>query len=315
MRSIDYYLPEDILDNYDLEKTFPEFTAKKIRDKVGINSRHISSTNEFALDLGIKASEKLFSTNSIDIDKIDFLIFCTQSPDNLLPSGSAIIQNKLKLGTTTGAIDINQGCSGYIYGLYIAYAILQTGLHKNILLVTADTYSKYLKAIDKSNKSIFGDGASSTYISLNNFKFIDFCLGTDGEGSNNLVAYNSGLRKSEAYEFPELYMNGTEIFNFTIRSVPGLIKNILTKNNLTIDNIDLFVFHQANKFMLNHLRKKIGIPEEKFLIDMEETGNTVSSSIPIVIAKNYERFKNSKRVLLCGFGVGYSWGACIIENK
>lgn len=315
MSFIDYYLPSKRLTNEDLQGLFPEFTAKKIEDKVGISVRYISKENIYALDLGIHAAKNLFDKNNIDPSNIDFLIFCTQSPDRTLPSGSAIIQDKLNLKTTTGAIDINQGCSGYIYSLFVAFSILKTNMYNNILVITADTYSKYLKSSDKSNKSIFGDGASATLVNRDNFNFIDFSLGTDGAGAENLVAHNSALKKSKSFEAPELYMNGTEIFNFTIRSIPSLISDILSKNNFNIEDIDLFVFHQANKFMLNHLRKKINIPEEKFLIDMSYTGNTVSSSIPIVIARNHEKFKNSKRVVLCGFGVGYSWGACIIENN
>jgi 3-oxoacyl-[acyl-carrier-protein] synthase-3 len=315
MRYIEYHLPTKRLLNEDLENIFPDFTATKISEKVGISSRCISSENEFAVDLGIEASRKLILKNGIDSQSIDFLIFCTQSPDNTLPSGSAVIQNSLNLKKSLGSIDINQGCSGYIYGLFLASSILKSGHYKNILLVTADTYTKYITENDKSNRSIFGDGASATLINKRNLNFLDFSLGTDGSGSKNLVAFNSCLKKNSSFSTPELYMNGTEIFNFTIKNVPSLVRNILDKNSLEINDIDLFIFHQANKFMLNHLRKKIGIPDEKFLIDMEDTGNTVSSSIPIVISKHFERFEKSKRILLCGFGVGYSWGACIIDNN
>lgn len=312
---IQHFLPEKKLTNLNLENLFPDFSSKKIFDKVGINSRRISNKDEYAIDLAFNCAINLLNSNVIKRADIDFLIFCTQSPDYALPSGSAVLQDKLRLGKNIGAIDVNQGCSGYIYGLFLANSMIESGHCKNVLLITADTYTKYIIPSDKSNRSIFGDGASATIVNNKKNNFLDFLLGTDGSGRENLVAFNSCLKKTSDINTPELYMNGTEIFNFTLKNIPVLINAILNKNNLEIDDIDLFVFHQANKFMLNHLRKKIGIPIDKFIIDMEETGNTVSSSIPIVLSKNLDRFKNSKRVLLCGFGVGYSWGACVIENK
>lgn len=312
---VEYHLPLNTLTNFDLESLYPDFTADKIKNKVGIQSRHIAQKNEFAIDLGFNAANKLFESKDVRKEDIDFLIFCTQSPENALPSGSAILQHKLGLPKSIGAIDINQGCSGYIYGLFLCHALIKSKSCKMPLLITSDTYSKYISPADKSNRSIFGDGASATVFTNEDVNFIDFELGTDGSGCENLVAYNSCLKHTEDFNSPELYMNGTEIFNFTIKNIPSLVSNILERNNFTLKDIDLVIFHQANKFMLNHLRKKIGIPEEKFIIDMEDTGNTVSSSIPIILSKYHEEVKTSKRILLCGFGVGYSWGACIIENN
>lgn len=309
-----YHLPKKELTNLELESLYPDFTADKIKNKVGIESRRISGKNEFATDLAIHATNKLFDFDNIKKDDIDFLIFCTQSPENALPSGSAKLQHSLELRKSIGAIDINQGCSGYIYGLFLAHSLIKSGCCDMPLLITSDTYSKYIHPSDKSNRSIFGDGATATLCTKQNIRFIDFMLGTDGSGYNNLIAYNSCLKPNDGFSSPELYMNGTEIFNFTIKNIPNLIFNILKRNNFTLDDIDLVIFHQANKFMLNHLRKKIGIKEEKFIIDMTETGNTVSSSIPIILAKYQEQVNKAKRIILCGFGVGYSWGACIIEN-
>lgn len=312
----DYYIPDNKLTNEDLANVFSDFSSKKIYEKVGIKERGVSLKNEYASDLAVNASQKLFKNSNFDTSKIDFLIYCTQSPDYFLPATACIIHERLGLKKSVGAIDINQGCSGFIYGLALCKSLIFTGIAKNILLLTADTYTKYIDDTDKGNKSIFGDGASASIISSTmQSKILDFVLGSDGNGSNNLIVKNSGLRDNNFCFKPSLFMNGTEIFNFTIKSIPKLIFEVLKKNNLNIDQIDLFIFHQANKFMLEHLRRKIGINKDKFIVDLEYTGNTVSSTIPICIKKYNNIFRSSKYILLCGFGVGYSFGACIIENK
>ncbi len=312
----DYYIPENKLTNNDLESLFSDFSAKKIFEKVGINKRGVSSKDEYASDLAVEASKKLFKNSNFNPQEIDFLIYCTQSPDYFLPTTACIIQDRLGLNKTVGAIDINQGCSGFIYGLALCKSLILSGVAKNILLLTADTYTKYIDDSDKGNKSIFGDGASASIISSKIDSMIHkFVLGSDGSGSKNLIVNNSGLRDNDFCLKPNLYMNGTEIFNFTLKSIPKLVTSVLEKNNLNIDQIDLFIFHQANKFMLEHLRRKIGIDKNKFIVDLEDTGNTVSSTIPICIKKYNDIYRQSKYILLCGFGVGYSFGACIIENK
>ncbi len=312
----EYFLPKKKLSNSELQNIFPEFSSQKIYEKVGIAERAVSDENEYASDFAVQASFKLFKKLKLDINSVDFLIYCTQSPDYFLPTTACIIHEKLGLNKSAGAIDINQGCSGYIYGLAFSKSLIVSGVAKNVLLLTSDTYTKYLDPNDKGNRSIFGDGASATLISnSNNRNILNFSLGSDGSGAHNLIVKNSGIRNNTFCLKPTLFMNGTEIFNFTLKSIPNLINDVLIKNKLDLNDIDLFIFHQANKFMLNHLRRKIGIDKEKFIIDLESTGNTVSSTIPICINKYYKEFCKSKYILLCGFGVGYSWGACIIENK
>ncbi len=265
-------------------------------------------------DLGIKAAEKLFKEHNINKHEIDLLILCTQSPDYTLPTTACIIQDELGLPTTCGAFDFNLGCSGYIYGLSMAKGFIATSQAKNILLLTSETYSKYLDKKDKSNRSIFGDASSATLISDNGFaKIEDFVLGSDGSGAENLIVKNSGSKKNPK-EGKHLYMNGAEIFNFTLKNIPNLVNKTLEKHMIERHNVDYFILHQANKFMLNHLRKKIKIDTEKFYNSMEDVGNTVSSTIPIAI---YEAMKTNKvvkdsKVLLAGFGVGYSWGATML---
>jgi len=329
IKALAYTLPENEITNEQLVKEFPEWSVDKIADKVGINTRFVASENETSSDLAVKAAEKLFLENpSINKEDIDFVLFCTQSPDYFLPTSACIIQNKLGLPTTCGALDFNLGCSGYIYGLSLAKGLILGGIANNVLLLTGETYSKYLHPKDKGNRTIFGDAGSATLISTEGFAEIgNFSLGTDGKGAENLIVKTGGLRcknpmndltfdeKANPTSSDYLYMNGSEIFNFTIEAVPELVKNTLLKNKLTNDEIEGFVSHQANKFMLNFLRKKLKINEEKFHYYMSEVGNTVSSTVPIVL---YEKLKNGElhgNILLGGFGVGYSWGGCVINIK
>ena len=329
IKALAYTLPENEVTNEQLVKEFPEWNVDKIADKVGINTRFVASENETSSDLAVKAAEKLFLENpNINKEDIDFVLFCTQSPDYFLPTSACIIQNKLGLPTTCGALDFNLGCSGYIYGLSLAKGLILGGIANNVLLLTGETYSKYLHPKDKGNRTIFGDAGSATLISTEGFAEIgNFSLGTDGKGAENLIVKTGGLRckspmndltfdeKANPTSSDYLYMNGSEIFNFTIEAVPELVKNTLLKNRLTNDEIEGFVFHQANKFMLNFLRKKLKIKEEKFHYYMSEVGNTVSSTVPIVL---YEKLKNRElhgNILLGGFGVGYSWGGCVINIK
>ena len=332
IKAISYYLPEAVLSNDLINQEFPEWDIEKISSKTGINSRHISAADEFSSDMAVKAAEKLFAEHNIDKSTIDYLLFCTQSPDYFLPTTACIIQDKLGLNTSIGALDFNLGCSGFVYGLSLAKGLIAGEMAKNVLLITSETYSKFIHPKDKSNKTIFGDAAAATLITAEKgFCSIgNFIFGTDGKGAENLIVKQGGMRfpvldenEDIADEFgnvrndKNLFMNGTEIFNFTGEFVPKLTEAILEKSSLTKDDIDLFIFHQANKYMLNHLRKKIKIPEEKFFIAMEHCGNTVSSTIPIALyeAQQQANLADSKNVILAGFGVGYSWGACnlIIE--
>lgn len=325
LSKIGVYLPETILSNKDLAEQFPEWTAEKIGEKIGITSRHIAAPDETAMDMGIKACEKILTEELKD--RIDFILFCTQSPDYFLPTSACLMQKELGLRTNIGALDFNLGCSGFVYGLALSKGLINSGIAKCVLLVTSETYSKYLNKSDKSNRSIFGDAAASVIVEQSDVEHIhNFVLGTDGEGKNNLIVMKGGMRQKNTIdvktnlipemEFPmeNLYMNGPEIFNFTIASVPSVVKETLEKNSLTMESIDFVIFHQANKFILDYLRKKIKIPVEKFYIDMETTGNTVSATIPIAIesAKRKNLIMPGQKILLVGFGVGYSWGATII---
>lgn len=325
IKAIEYYLPEHIVSNEQLVEEFPEWTVDKIASKVGVDRRHVADSSETSADMAVKAAERLFEKNpSISREQIDFVLLCTQSPDYFLPSSACIIQDRLNLQRTCGAFDFNLGCSGYIYGLAVAKGLIAASIASNVLLLTAETYNRYLHPRDKGNRTIFGDAATATVISTEGFaKIGEFALGTDGSGAENLIVKTGAARhpaKCNDLQFDEngnpissdcLIMKGSEIFNFTQKNVPQVVRQCLEKNNLTADDISMYVFHQANSYMLNFLRKKMKILPERFLIEMKEYGNTVSNTIPIALANAAGSLSGD--VLLCGFGVGYSWGACVID--
>lgn len=326
IKGISYYLPETLLTNEDLIKEFPEWTVEKIANKVGINQRHVAAANETAGDMAETAARKVFEEYNINPNSIDFVILCTQSPDYYLPTTACLLQSKLGIPTSAGAFDFNLGCSGYIYGLAIAKGLVFGGIAKNILLLTAETYTKYIHPRDKGNRTIFGDGASATIISTEGWgEIMNFDMGTNGLGANNLIVETGGGRSprsenrlplDECEKFKSenhLFMDGSEIFNFTIDIVPHLITSVLDKNQLKKENIDLYVFHQANQFMLEFLRKKLKIEKDKFFYFMNNTGNTVSSTIPIALKEAMIQDKVKGNIVLAGFGVGYSWGGVVLK--
>ena len=328
IKGIAYYLPEAVLTNEELVEQFPEWTVDKISKKVGISERHITTNEETAGDMAIKAAEKLISEKEIDRSIIDFVLLCTQSPDYHLPSTSCIIQDKLGLSTKCGAFDFNLGCSGYEYGLAVAKGLIVGGIAKNVLLLTAETYTKYIHPQDKGNRTIFGDGATATLISDSGFAEIgEFCLGTDGSGAEQLIVKTGCARQFkpiEDYSVDEeggihssdhLYMNGKAIFDFTSDVVPPLIDETLQKNGLSMDDVNLFVFHQANKYMINYIRKLMSIDKERFYIHMENVGNTVSSTIPIALCEAKKEGKLKGSIVLAGFGVGLSYGAVVLHVR
>lgn len=304
IKDIAYYLPKKILTNADLAAEFPEWSAEKIATKIGISERHLSAVDETVTDMSVNAAELLFKQCLVKREEIDFVLLCTQSPEFQLPSSSCLIQNRLRLSTSCGAFDYNLGCSGYEYGLVIAKGLISAGVANNVLLITAETYTKYLSKDDKGNRTIFSDGASATLISTSGFAEIcESSLGTDGSGAEYLI-----VRQGQP-----LFMDGGAIFNFSSTVVPKMIDNVLIKEKLAKGDIDLWIFHQANKYMINYIRKLLEIDKDKFYIYLEHVGNTVSSTVPIALYEARKEGKLKGRVLLAGFGVGLSWGATILK--
>ncbi len=316
IKQIEYYLPERILTNEELEKAYPEWSATKLEKKVGIKQRHIAGPNETSLDLATKAAIKVLEKE--DKDLIEFVLFCTQSPDYLLPTSACLLQSRLGLKTSIGALDFNLGCSGYVYGLALAKGLINAKLCKNVLLVTGETYSKFIAEDDISNRSIFGDAGTATIVAYSEEDMLgEFIFGTDGNGAENLIVNGISARNFytlKEVDRPTLFMNGPEIFNFTIETIPPLVQKVINKNKLQLSEIDYFILHQANKYILEFLISEIGLDKSKCHIDMLDYGNTVSNTIPIALKDAFDRriIQKGDKVLLAGFGVGYSWASTII---
>lgn len=336
IRAIEYDLPEACLSNADLAAKFPEWRVDKIQAKTGIERRRIAGPEEFASDLAVRAASRLFATGACSAGEIDYLLLCTQSPDYFLPTTACLVQDRLGLPTSAGALDFNLGCSGFVYGLGLAKGLIETGQARNVLLITAETYSKFLHPDDRGTRTIFGDAAAATLIrgvegpgGASASRIGPFVYGTDGRGAPNLIVRAGGLRQPRSAESARpsrdeggnlrvddnLYMNGPELFTFTIREVGPAVERLLDRSGASMDSVDLFVFHQANRFMLEHLRSQLGIPEEKFYLALSHCGNTVSSSIPIALkeAENAGVLRADQLVLTMGFGVGYSWAGAMLR--
>lgn len=326
---IDYHLPAGTLTSDDLAAEFPDWKVEKIRGKTGIETRHIAAPGECSSDLAVAAAEKLFEGGACRPSDLDYLLLCTQSPDYFLPTTACLVQDRLGLPTRSGALDFNLGCSGFVYGLGLAKGLIETGQADKVLLITAETYSKFIHPKDRGARTIFGDAAAATLVGAGGGEIGPFAYGTDGRGAANLIVPAGGMRTPRTADTSravvdgggswrsrdDLHMNGPEIFTFTLKAVPALVDDLLARSGRSLDEIDLFVFHQANAFMLTHLKDKLGIPDEKFVLAMEGCGNTVSSTIPIALKDALDRglLGPGRLVLAAGFGVGYSWGATLLR--
>jgi 3-oxoacyl-[acyl-carrier-protein] synthase-3 len=329
IKYISYYLPEKEFSNEKYFELFPESETNENLKKIGIKNRHIAE-NELASDLAVKAAEKLFSENNISPSEIDFIIFCAQEFDYYTPTTACVIQERLNIPTHAGAFDYNLGCSGFVYGLSIAKGLIESIGVNNVLLLTASTLTKTFHPKDKSSRFIFGDGAAATLISTTkkNNGIGEFIFGTSGKGFEKIIVKDGGARNpitkdslidktdeyGNTYNDSCFFMDGTSIFIFGIKTVPKIIDELLQKSKLQKEDIDLYVFHQANKFLLETLQKKLNIPADKFYIHMENMGNTVSSTIPIALHEAIKegKAKKGQKVLLVAFGVGLSWAGTII---
>jgi len=328
IRHISYYLPEKTLSNADLIREFPHLVDEEIIKMTGVKSRHISAPGQIGSDLAFECAEKLFREHPVKKEEIDFFLFCTEGLDYKGPSSACILQHRIGLPKTCGAMDIPFGCTGFVYGLSAAKAFVESGQAKNVLLLTTDVPSKVIHPADHELRVIFGDAGAATLISASESDSTigNFVFGTDGSGEKNLIVRYSGSREAATIEYLQknsevggmpygtMEMKGTEIFMFALKVVPKMVNELLAKENLNLDEIDLFVFHQANAYLLEILRKKLKIEKHKFIIDMENTGNTVSASIPIALknAMDAGRAVKGMRIMICGFGIGYSWAGTIL---
>lgn len=314
---VEYYLPENTIDCLELDKEKPDWNIAETYPKTGVRLLHHAAADETTLDIAYKAASK-----AVDgLDKLpDTVVLCTQTPDQLLPHCSAMLQDKLGLPNSTLCFDLNLGCSGYGYGLATAYSYLEAGLSERVLLVTVDNYSKVIRPDNKKCFTLFSDGASATIIDKPGQKPV-FHFGTDGSRSKAIVCENSGISvvTGEAAEKPiakpSFEMDGYGVFLFTLGTIPAEMGKLLEKAALTIDDVDLFVFHQASRYVLESIGTKMNIPEEKLVIDLEEVGNTTSSTIPIALKRAEEagKLKRGDKVFTFGFGIGLSWSGAVFE--
>lgn len=322
---ITVHLPEKVETNEELQKAFPRWDLTLIQEKTGIHQRHVAAEGETSSDLAVAASEKLFAEHQIDPKSIDFVLFCTQTPDYPLPTTSCLIQDRLGLPTHCGAVDFNLGCSGFVYGLAIADGLIQSGAASRILFLTAETYTKYIDADDRSLRTIFGDAAAATLItagetpSLSGFKF-----GSDGSGADMLLVGDGGARLAGDAIQPRhrkrwksrLYMDGPSLINFTVDAVPRLIDQILESQQLTDADISMYLMHQATWKMLDQMRTRMGVEPERLPIELADVGNTVSCTLPILInqLRKTGRIDRESVNMLVGFGVGLSWAGCLWKD-
>ncbi len=320
------HLPSRVETNQMLQEQFPRWDLKLIEEKTGIRQRHIAEPDETSSDLAVAAAEKLFAEHDIDRESIDFILFCTQTPDYPLPTTSCLIQHRLGIPTGCGALDFNLGCSGFVYGLAMADGLIQSRAAKNILLITAETYSKYIVDDDRSLRTIFGDGAAASLVSPSDRQSIwGFQFGSDGRGGDMLLVSDGGARPPEDAIKPRhrkrwksrLYMDGPSLINFTVDAVPRLVDEILEANQLSDSDIDKYLLHQATWKMLDQLRIRMGVSEDRLPIELGDIGNTVSCTIPILInqLRNRGQMREKSVNMLVGFGVGLSWAGCLWRDQ
>jgi len=331
IKDIEYCLPEKVVTNTHLNEENPDWDMKNVEIKSGVLQRHIAADGETAFDLAAKAADKLFSSGRHSKEDIDAVIFCTQSPDYIMPSNAFLLHNYLDLKEEVLAFDYNLACSGYIYGLAIARSLIISGTARNILLANGDTYSKYINKRDRSARVLFGDGAAVSLISASEDDegITDVMLATSGKNYQKFFVPAGGCRlpcsdqtaiegidaSSNVRSKNDIYMDGMGVWSFIQSTVPKQIRALLTRNSLGAGDIDQYVFHQASKLTLDSLVKALRLDPNKVFVDLADTGNLVSASVPVALKKALMAGKIApgSTVLISGFGVGLSWGSMLLK--
>jgi 3-oxoacyl-[acyl-carrier-protein] synthase-3 len=333
LKALTYYLPQGREENQHLAHLHPGRTTAEMSERTGIRERAVSARNEIASDLGLAAATKLLDVEDIERESIDFLLLCTCSPDYFFPSTSCILQHRLGLRRDIGALDINLGCSGYVYSMSVAKSLVETGQAQNVLLITAETYSKYCAEDDRSTRLLFGDGASASLIraaavdEVSGADIGPFVFGTDGGGAELLFVHNGAFREvaetcqkidqETTRKAVSMYMDGPKMFAFATSAVPEAVQALLKRASLSVSDVDVFIFHQASAYILQRIAHALRIPSDKVLISMDDCGNTGASSIPIVLSRAISAgtVQAGTRVVLVGFGTGLSWAATVLRWK
>lgn len=319
---IEFCLPGTRVTNEDLAAENPDWDFNLIEAKTGVRCRHIAGPEERASDLAVKAAERLLEKSGMARESIDVLLLCTQSPDHVLPTTACILQNRLRLPTSVASFDVNLGCSAFVYGLSVSSAMIVSGQAKRVLLLCADTYSKYIAPADRASRTVFGDGAAATILepATEGRSIGPFVFGTDGAGCNKIIVREAPVGADAEEGAPagprkRLALDGAGVFMFTMKRVPECVGAVLEKAGKTLGDVDLVVFHQASKVVVDNLVRILNLDERKVFRGYQNIGNTVSASIPIALKQAQEqgRLRAGQTVLLVGFGVGLSWGACLVQ--
>lgn len=328
IKAISACVPQKVMRNADLTYLIPASEIVKTMDYVGIRERRYAEADVCSSDLCVKAANKLFEDNHMAKEEIDALIFISQTSDYHQPATAPLLQHRLGLSTDCLSFDINLACSGYVYGLSVAYAYASMSGISNVLLLVGETMSKTVSQYDKVSTPLFGDAGTATLISKGDFPEAVFSLHSDGSGSDIIKMQYGGYRKPSCTEGlkvvkdsdgnirtgEQFFMDGMEVFNFGMSVEPKDIKRVLKECNMSVDDLDLLIYHQANRFMTDFFSKRLKIPSEKTPYSLEKFGNTSSASIPLTIVSEMENaFPNRKKVIVSGFGAGLSWATAMID--
>jgi 3-oxoacyl-[acyl-carrier-protein] synthase-3 len=327
---IEYALPDKVLTNEGLQGEHPDWDMHNVQIKSGVKERHIVSDGETAFDLAKQACDKLFFEGRQNKSDIDAIIFCTQSPDYIMPSNAFLLHEYLALNENVLAFDYTLACSGYVYGLAIARALIVSGTATKVLLATGDTYSRYINLGDRSARVLFGDGVAVTLITASETEegIRDLMLATSGKhhrkfyipaGGSRLPKIHNPISEIDASgnvrTENDIHMDGMGVWSFIQSTVPLQIRALMERNSLSDDDIDLFVFHQASKMTIESLRRALRLPESKVYLNIARTGNLVSASLPVALknALDEGRIQSGNLILMSGFGVGLSWGSMLVK--
>lgn len=309
-------VPERVVDNVSFRERFGD-KANDIEKMTGVLERRWTDKETTTADLCQRAAETLLERLGWERDSVDALFFVTQTPDYRLPATACALQGRLGLARHTLAFDVNLGCSGYPYGLWLAMTAIAGGGARRVLLLVGDTITKTVDSEDRSTAMLFGDAGTATALEVDPAGKASFILGTDGTGERQLIipegAYRASQPNADGAKADSLYMDGGAIFNFTLATVPPLVAATVEHDG--IEAFDAFLFHQANAFMLRHLAKKSKLPPEKVPVNIDRFGNTSSATIPLLMTTDLaDRLRNAPaRIGMFGFGVGFSWGSVNIE--
>lgn len=302
IKEIASYIPDMRVSNYDRKEQF-SITNEFIKNKIGVESVALKEPNNTSSSLCVKAYEKLLKKINFDINELEVLVVVTQNPDYNIPHTSAIVHGKIDAPARCAAFDISLGCSGFVYALSIVQSFMESNQMKRGLLFTSDQYSDIIDKNDKNTSLIFGDAACVTFLSDDPvYAAVDFTFGTVGKSYRELLCSGKTL-----------FMNGRAIYNFAAKIIPDKVRFILDRNKLQLEDIDAYIFHQGTKFIVDALTKRLKLDREKVAFDICEYGNTVSSSIPIILER-YLPKKDHKKILISGFGVGLSWANSILQR-